>query len=77
MIQQGRLFSSVSKFVLNNLRREILLTNQIVSANSTSLIGRYLENQLDVYWTTVSKCVVLFVFIFQRIETWIQVKKTT
>ena len=37
--QQGRLFSFVSKFVLNNCsRREIFPTSQITSPHSSSLI---------------------------------------
>ena len=48
MLQQGCPFSFVSEFVLNNHRREISPTNQIVSSDSSFLIGRYLEERIDV-----------------------------
>ena len=53
-IQQGRPFSFVSKFVHINHRLEISSTNQIASANSCSLIGRYCTEWRDVYWSTVT-----------------------
>ena len=58
-IHQGRPFSSVSKFVNSYHRREIWPTCQIVATNSSSLIERYLEERLDVHWSTVKKCAVI------------------
>ena len=45
MIQQGHIFSFLPTFVLNNHKSEILPTNQIASANCSSLIGRYLKER--------------------------------
>ena len=62
IVQQGHPFSFLFKFDLNNHIpvRVILPTNQIASANSSSLIGRYLKERLDVDWSTVMKVVALF-----------------
>ena len=49
MIKKGRPVLLVSKFVLENHRREISTTNQVYSANSFSLIGRYPEERLYVH----------------------------
>ena len=54
IIQQGRPFPFVTKFVrFLFVLCEVLPTNQIAAINSSSLIGRYLEEQLDVNLTTV------------------------
>ena len=58
MVQQGRPCSFVPKFVLNNHNREISPTNQTASVYSSPLIGRHLEDRLDVDWSVVKKCVV-------------------
>ena len=44
MDQHGRPLSFGSMFFLNNHRREISPTNLLAFINSSSLIGRYLEN---------------------------------
>ena len=56
MIQQGRPFSFVFKFVMieYNCSLELSPTNQIVYANVSLLICRYLKARLDVYWSTVT-----------------------
>ena len=66
MIQQGRPFSFVSKFVLKNCtRKNNSPNNQIGSASSSHLIGRYLGEGLDVCMgLTVTKVFSLF----QRVE---------
>ena len=54
MIQQGRPFSSVSKFVHLTHRLEGAPANQIASAISSSLMSRYLEGLPDRNWSTVT-----------------------
>ena len=60
MILQGRPFSFVPSNVLNNHRREISPTKRVASVELSSRIGRYLEEPLDAYWSTVTKFVVGF-----------------
>ena len=62
MIQQCRPFSFVSKLVYDNHSLDISPSNQIATANSSSLIGRYLEERLDVYWSTVMYFIVVSLF---------------
>ena len=59
MIQQGRPFSSESKFVSINRGLERRSANQIAFAKSCLLVGRYLEEWLDGYWSTVNVSVVI------------------
>ena len=53
-----------SKFVLNNYRHEKPPTNQIASANSSSLIERYLQEQLNAFCLTIMW--LQWLFGFQR-----------
>ena len=47
----------------------------IAPAQSSSLVGRYLEERLDVYWSTLTKCIAIVGFSSQCVETGIQSKK--
>ena len=53
-IQQGRPCSFVSNFVHINHRLEPSPTNQKALIDISSLIGRYLQEQLDDDWSTVT-----------------------
>ena len=57
MIQQGRTFSFLSKFVHINHRHGRSPTNHIALVNSNLLIGQYLNWRLDAEWSTVTNCV--------------------
>ena len=54
MIQQGR---TLNQSLFINHRSKLSQTNQTASANFSSLIGRCLEERVDVCWLTVMKCV--------------------
>ena len=61
MIQQGRPFSFVSKFILINLKLEQSPINQIVFVNCSSPIGQYLQGRLHTDWSTVTYLVFILI----------------
>ena len=70
MIQQGRPFSFVSKFVLFIYRREIRITRWLAFVISSSLIGRYPKERLNEDWSTEERILVVSLFPeFKYVET--------
>ena len=55
MIMQSRHFLNC---FLDNHRRKVSPTNLIPFGNSSSKIGRYHENRLEVYWSTITNLIV-------------------
>ena len=77
-IQLGRPFSIILKFVLMmTIDMDSTFNYGLpITTDPGSLLGRYLEPQLDSTWSAVSSVVVMFVYRGQCVKTVIRWKRT-